>query len=37
MYKTVLRPKMKEFPDESVTVFTVLHYVLRGNSLECHH
>ena len=23
MYKTVLHPKMKEFPDESVTVFTV--------------
>ena len=27
MYKTVLHPKMKEFPGESVTVFAVLHYV----------
>ena len=37
VHKTVLRSKMKEFADESVTVFTVLHYVQRGNLLEGHH
>ena len=30
----VLRSKMKEFPDESVTVFTVLYYVQRGIRLK---
>jgi len=32
-----LNSKMKEFPYESVTVFSVLHYVQRGNLLEGHH
>ena len=35
MYKTVLHSKMKEFADESVSVFTVLLHVYicqRGNS-----
>ena len=36
VYKTVLHHKMRELPDESVTVFTVLHYLQRGNLLEGH-